>query len=73
MIPPISIAQDLKDQGISIFVIGAGVEIDWNLLKQVASNERFVLEAENFDLLQSRVGDVQSALRIGCLTAKGNL
>ena len=71
MISPVVLAKDLKDQGVTIFVMGAGVEIDWNLLNQVASNQNYVIESEDFDALLGRVQNVQSALRIGCLKQKG--
>eukprot|EP00795_Rhopilema_esculentum_P016249 gene16249-7628_t len=68
---PIKIAAELKSQGMRIYVLAGGPEIDWNLLSQVASSQRDVVEARNFNDLFNRFSVVQDALQIGCSTAKG--
>ena len=62
------LASELKKQGTTIFVLGGGPEIDWNLLTQVASQERYMVEAKNFNDLFSSFQAVQSALKSECGT-----
>ena len=68
---PIKIAAELKKQGMRVYVLAGGPEIDWNLLSQVASSPKDVVEARNFNDLFNRFSAVQNALQIGCSTAKG--
>ena len=67
---PIAIAEDLKKKGTTVFVLAGGPEIDWNMLMQIATEERFVVEAKNFNELFRSFQTVASALSAGC-GAKG--
>ena len=70
---PTVIAGELKKQGATVFVLGAGPEIDWNLLVQIANGEKNVIEARNFNDLFNRFNTIQSALKVGCTGSKGNI
>ena len=72
MVSPTDIAGELKKQGATVFVLGAGPEIDWNLLVQIANGEKNVIEARNYNDLFSRFNAIQSALKVGCIGSKGN-
>lgn len=65
---PINLASTLKKLGVNIYVLAGGPEIDWNMLTQIASEEKFVFEAKNFNELVNSFQSVQSALIVNCGT-----
>ena len=58
----------MKKNGMAIYVLAGGVEVDVNLLNQIASQERYVVEAKNFEELFRQPLALQSALTNGCGT-----
>ena len=68
---PIKIANELKRQGMKIFVLAGGREIDINLINQIASEMRFVVEAKNFEELFRKPASLESAFATTAGCAKG--
>jgi len=68
---PINIANELKKQGMKIFVLAGGPEVDINLINQIASDRRYVVEAKNFEELFRQPASLQSAFVTTAGCAKG--
>ena len=59
-------AEDLKQEGVTIFALGVGAERNMFLLKEIVSDESYYLEIESYSALLSRIYEVQNDLQDTC-------
>lgn len=59
-------ADDLKQEGVTIFALGVGAERNKYLLKEIVSDDSYYLEIESYSDLLTRIYEVQNDLQDTC-------
>ena len=64
----IKYAKDLRDQGIFVFTVAVGTEINELLLRNFAGDDNYYLEVESYSVLTDRIGKLKQSLSNSCST-----
>lgn len=59
-------AEDLRAEGVLIFTLAVGTEINKLLLKNFATKDKYYIEVESYTALTARIGELKDSLSAEC-------